>query len=683
MAETPGPELAHSLHNSRVASRDGSNVKVSTDVLAYQTLKIESPTPSQRKPKSEDPGLQSVQDLLKLRIASEDASGNSISGDWVTHQPMQNGWIRLVEIYPKDLEDPEAIGLAFRTVPLEEAPEYFGLSYTWGQPISKDHPITENLMDCLREIRNSSPGLYWIDALSINQEDHEEKSQQVRIMRSIYEKAKRVRIWLGSEHDDTAPATSLIKSILQLGVEGRLDYMKEPRDALEAKMPWANKSLDKLGLPNRDSHIWISLMKFFDKPYSQRAWVIQEVAVAKKHPLVMCGSFKTAWNGICVAMKFLTWFGWDIALRRMMRRQGINNEVSARAHVIIITSLRYSLKRQGLERLLKICRDLHATDPRDKITAVFGLASDIQDGQLEVDVDYETPVADYYRDITGKLILHGPSLSPLSLVEDHSMRKLSELPSWVPDYSITTHCGSRAAAPGYFANDFAAGNSPTSVRWNPGSSALRVHARIVDEVAVASDCVTEAHSDGYDALMNWPRMAASWTSTGDEWHWIALLANPELDSEEGLESFWRTIVGDTAERETPAPNKFRQYFAAFLLMHTAVRSARNPAIKKKTEEIGRKFSAVSLDNIKKYQELWIRTTFYRRFIFTKSRRMGLGPKSLQVGDQMTIFSGAGAIHMLRKSAENYRYVGEGYVHGLMCGEGLPTAGHTFEEISIE
>jgi hypothetical protein len=64
--------------------------------------------------------------------------------------------------------------------------------------------VTENLhtaLTCLREVSGSR--ILWVDALCINQNDAEEKSQQVRIMNHIYRKAYRTLVFLGPEDEES------------------------------------------------------------------------------------------------------------------------------------------------------------------------------------------------------------------------------------------------------------------------------------------------------------------------------------------------------------------------------------------------------------------------------------------------------------------------------------------------
>ena len=88
--------------------------------------------------------------------------------------------------------------------------DYQALSYVWGsknvkRSISLNNrilPVTFNLESALRHLREqlkNQPGgaTLWVDALCINQADDSERTEQVQMMRSIYERCRCVIVYLG------------------------------------------------------------------------------------------------------------------------------------------------------------------------------------------------------------------------------------------------------------------------------------------------------------------------------------------------------------------------------------------------------------------------------------------------------------------------------------------------------
>lgn len=113
---------------------------------------------------------------------------------------------RLLEIENGDSNCPISCNLRLHS--LETAPSYQALSYVWGAPATTngksiqcsghDFFVTENLYEALyrlKEIMNCR--LIWVDQICINQNDLQEPSQQVSIMRDIYSGAEIVNSWLG------------------------------------------------------------------------------------------------------------------------------------------------------------------------------------------------------------------------------------------------------------------------------------------------------------------------------------------------------------------------------------------------------------------------------------------------------------------------------------------------------
>ena len=64
-----------------------------------------------------------------------------------------------------------------------------------------------------------------MDAICINQESNEERSDQVRLMMRIYRTTRRVAIWLGPEVDDSKLAMDLICELFHN--PGYLNYILE------------------------------------------------------------------------------------------------------------------------------------------------------------------------------------------------------------------------------------------------------------------------------------------------------------------------------------------------------------------------------------------------------------------------------------------------------------------------
>jgi hypothetical protein len=96
---------------------------------------------------------------------------------------------------------------------LLDKPEYEAISYCWGDANLRTHiRLNGSLVDvpassasAIRRMRlPDRDRRIWIDAVCINQDDLEERSQQVAMMGDIYGNTKRTLVWLSEDEYETA-----------------------------------------------------------------------------------------------------------------------------------------------------------------------------------------------------------------------------------------------------------------------------------------------------------------------------------------------------------------------------------------------------------------------------------------------------------------------------------------------
>ena len=101
---------------------------------------------------------------------------------------------------------------------------YEALSYVWGSDIKPrsiilngcDFPVTENLHTALLYLRNRQLGrTLWVDAISIDQDNQDEKTRQIPLMRAIYAQAAHVIVWLGEATGNDDKAIEGIRCLAQ------------------------------------------------------------------------------------------------------------------------------------------------------------------------------------------------------------------------------------------------------------------------------------------------------------------------------------------------------------------------------------------------------------------------------------------------------------------------------------
>jgi hypothetical protein len=142
-----------------------------------------------------------------------------MNNDFAYNHSLQDRRIRLLRVILEFESNILAIDLVEES--LDEA-EFEALSYVWGHqpekiPIKcndKRLSIGANLYAALHERRRrGSTAFLWADQISINQDDTEEKTRQVRMMRDIYARADQVIIWLGKQQPGDVDGLQLAKNL--------------------------------------------------------------------------------------------------------------------------------------------------------------------------------------------------------------------------------------------------------------------------------------------------------------------------------------------------------------------------------------------------------------------------------------------------------------------------------------
>jgi hypothetical protein len=220
--------------------------------------------------------------------------------------------IRLLEIIPSDGPRIQCRLEAFK---LHNAPHYDALSYTWGDPrpplfqsIGSSHFQKQHLIECdncainvktnlyhalqrLRREHRTSPSALqkyiWVDAVCINQQDLSERSAQVALMGEIYRGAQMAVARLGKSDRYTNLALKLIAQLADHPPRQIKQY-----GPLDEKFP---------GISQKD---WEALVAFFRRDYFRRAWIVQEVILARKI-VFFIGDEKIGWESLDKASQFI------------------------------------------------------------------------------------------------------------------------------------------------------------------------------------------------------------------------------------------------------------------------------------------------------------------------------------------------------------------------------------------
>jgi hypothetical protein len=190
---------------------------------------------------------------------------------------------RLIHILPGEFSSPIECYLNHYT--LDDCPEYECLSYCWGLSTDKvpvvcneaTLHITPSLESALHYLRDENdPRTIWIDQIAINQEDTEERTQQVRIMRTIYENAVRTIAWLGEPTADSDLAIEYCKRVLSTMFTDE-EFLNQVNEGRAGKRAGSVRLIKAEFAKTITTEEEVALARLIKRPYFSRMWVIQEV----------------------------------------------------------------------------------------------------------------------------------------------------------------------------------------------------------------------------------------------------------------------------------------------------------------------------------------------------------------------------------------------------------------------
>ncbi|KAK3673068.1 hypothetical protein LTR78_007179 [Recurvomyces mirabilis] len=163
------------------------------------------------------------------------------AADGFVHQPLEHPAtsIRLCKLEPAEHRDSD-IECTIFTTPLDGAPPYVAVSYTWGdarvqrtiQINGKALSVGYNSWEVLWQLRLHSEhgALFWMDMLCIDQTNDAEKSIQVGLMGAIYRNATFVFAGVGAHGEDSEfLAEQIHLYIAYIGQRRKESAAAEPR----------------------------------------------------------------------------------------------------------------------------------------------------------------------------------------------------------------------------------------------------------------------------------------------------------------------------------------------------------------------------------------------------------------------------------------------------------------------
>lgn len=657
------------------------------------------------------------------------------------YSPLGPNQFRLLTLHPRfpdpqyeALQEERPISCTLKSYPRIKSPAYRALSYTWGDlsvkiPIlvnNKTLRVTTNLFTALEHIReDNSAATFWIDAICINQEDDEEKSSQVKMMREIYDTAEHTRSWLGPAGEGTDAAIAELDRIGSYLVgEGLIEPMKEffRLPATEVQRYKILETMVREGVaPLVDQAIGNTSQTLafvqnacsvLSRDYWKRVWILQELIVSP-HILFQCGKSTIDFPTLHASVCYMHLLGTQIITRELERIGGLENldpqstatfnfAISLSTHTDSISNstklcgarLRYQGDATGEtsdasqypklgSSMFELLARIHvtgatktfcgATESRDRIFALLGIANDRDRLGIQPDYDQSKRCSEIYAEAARAIIQSG-RVDLLSLSQPQG--RDTDMPSWAPDWRaewILRPSGQLPWDSSFKAFCLPVVSSDLDARiMDEKNSAdqLRLRGYAVDVIEEVGRTWTPPYLEGYPGESSIPLIAA----------YLADIANFCKKSEKKFSTSRENIYANdldrvSAHKRVPVADQ-EEYGTGFIRragknsdegyehikQHCMIAASNATDI---TPEQTQHFTH-PLRNSYCNMMNWQRD---RRPFLSKKGYVGLAPLHAQVGDVIVLFENANFPYILRDYGDGtYAFIGEAYVHGIMYGE---------------
>ena len=331
------------------------------------------------------------------------------------YKALERGQFRLLTLLSITTEsDHVLISFELKHEEVESAPPFYAVSYSWeGQspciPTTCDGGgllITPTLFAFFMFMfQEKNFGPFWIDAISIQQDDPVEKAAQVKVLDSYFAKASAVLAWLG-------PSTEPIDEFF----DRVLTPLESAEDGEQVMVPPADQ----------DSLVWPGFLELLDRSWFRRLWIVQE-AVLNQKVRMYWGSNSCDINSLVNLIKRMTHL-----LGPLVKRM----EYTAAMWLLFqLPNLREWRSTEGLalNTLIEFCRDREVYLDVDRLYGLMGLLTPEDRQRFEVDYSKEN-VDNPYRmfvDVGHLLMCHEPYMDALQ--EACLVGVERRLPSWCPD----------------------------------------------------------------------------------------------------------------------------------------------------------------------------------------------------------------------------------------------------------
>ncbi|KAH6970949.1 heterokaryon incompatibility protein-domain-containing protein [Ilyonectria sp. MPI-CAGE-AT-0026] len=574
----------------------------------------------------------------------------------------------------RTLSEELPLGGSLLVASLDNHPEYFALSYTWGdadlcEEISIDGKtlkITANCASALRRmLRGKITRTIWVDSICINQANTpqalNERNIQVAMMDEIYRHAVQVNVHLGDGDKASDVACEALKSLSTAYVAAKM----APPPLQER----CQKEYDRLA----DDALRVTP----EYPYGKLHGVVQEVALAK-NVMFYCGKFLMHLSTMVVGADFTR-----------LPYSNLDSDTSGRywrIHLEYHDTMQEFIRRKeqgeptsnfGIKLsdiLMFPALSLEATRPEDKIFGMYGICKRLG---FEIPApDYRKPLAVVYTEVTRIMLQGDQNLDLLSTVLE-SPGWAHGLPSWVPDFSGSTRKWSPSTLPHTYIskrqNPQVSGRTQSQYHFEPDGRGLRVKGRRLSPIcAVGQPWIVDSSTNVLgDARAQTGQYAAGLIDCIKSWFDV-VRGHPDcLHDGVALEIMVRVLAQESATPyATESLDSIVQHLSVLVSISGSSDQSLSTMLADPQDNPG---GFLQLGNFTISAEmqrsiLHIYDLVWKNVFRTAHNFLGTGTHSAKVSDVVVVLHGCSTAAILRPWAGGFKYISPAHVHGIMNGE---------------
>jgi len=239
--------------------------------------------------------------------------------------------------------------------------------------------------------------------------------------------------------------------------------------------------------------------EIFGRPWFTRMWTLQELALADaSEALLLCGELSIKFDVVVQAHDRLVQWKSEQPENRADYKYShyrviadaieayclLHSYIDSRRTAEGFGASRRSAHPNNQEKptplissIFDKVRRKNATDPKDKVFALYGLCKEL--GMLMPHPDYTKDLRQIYSEVAKSIIQHDAKLSILYMV--NTPRRRDDLPSWVPDWSDSWR--TEGNYPINYAPLYQASTPKTFYSFDSGCKTLTVLGKVVDAIS--------------------------------------------------------------------------------------------------------------------------------------------------------------------------------------------------------